>query len=321
MHDCTTLAEELQRLRSQHEAARLKLEIKRLQHAAGQPLLEIDSFREAADTASDRHEIEEARAESIRFSEGATMLAAASAKLIQELANEDEVLRLTSQQARELRMGLDGGGVSLFEVQAKEREVAETKARIAQLQSDLSRSQAEAQQNRRLQVETAQKIAALEVRLRRDVEEKQKTVLTAPVAGVVATISSLRPGRYLAANDVAATILPGDVPLMAEIWIPNTSMRRVKTLLPVRMKMKAYPYQQFGMLPGTLVSVDPDASENGAYRAWVEPARLTLEGAHGPERMGPGLALTAELVVDRRSVLDVILDPVRRLRRGYSISD
>src|SRR6059058_2007700 len=40
---------------------------------AGQPILEIDAFREAADAAQDRHELEQAKAESERYSENVRM--------------------------------------------------------------------------------------------------------------------------------------------------------------------------------------------------------------------------------------------------------
>jgi hemolysin D len=287
----------------------------------GQPILEIDSFREAADAAADRRELDQARTESIRYAESAAMLEKANQRLDDELASERQVLKLMKEQAGELREGFDGGAISIFEVQAKDRDVAETNAHLSQLESDVTRSQVEWRQDQRLYTETSMKIKELEIKLTRDVEIKQKTMLSSPTAGVVESIASQRPGRYVAANDVAATILPGDEPLMAEIWIPNTSMRRVRPELAVRMKLDAYPFQQFGILPGRLVSVDPDANESGAYRGWVQPERLTLGGAHGPETLRPGLALTAEIVVDQRTILDVILDPIRQLNRGFAIAE
>ncbi|HTR64010.1 MAG TPA: HlyD family efflux transporter periplasmic adaptor subunit [Candidatus Binataceae bacterium] len=286
---------------------------------AGQPLLELDSFRETADANQDRHELEQAKAESEKYSENARILEAATGNIKQELASEQQVATLVSKQVEELRGGFVGGGVSLFEVQIKERDLAETHARIAQLSSDLNRSEAEARQDRWNEAQTSQKIQGLEIKLARDSEIKQKTILRAPVAGTVAYIASLRPGRYLGSNEVAATIIPGSDPLLAEVWIPNDSMRRVRPSLPVRMKLKAYPYQQFGLLPGTLISVDPDANESGSYRAWIKPDRLTL-GGHNAERLRPGLALTSEIVVDQRTLLDVILDPVRRVGRGFALS-
>jgi hemolysin D len=288
---------------------------------AGQPILEIDSFREAADAAEDRHQVEAAKAESERYKESAGILEASTVNLKQELVNEQEALTLITQEAKELREGFDGGAVSQFEVLAKERDVADTQAHLAQLRSDLNRSEEESGQNRRLETESEQTIQAAQIKLTRDIEVKRKTILTAPTDGVVTFISSLRPGRYLAANDVAATLLPGNEPLLAEVWIPNGSMRRIKPQLPVRMMLNAYPYQQFGLLPGTIISVDPDANDAGAYRAWIKPDRLSLDGAHGPEALRTGLTLTAEIVVDQRSILDVILDPIRRVKRGFALAE
>jgi multidrug efflux pump subunit AcrA (membrane-fusion protein) len=288
--------------------------------SAGQPILEIDAFREAADAAQDRHELEQAKAESERYAENARMFDAAGINLKEELASEQQVLALLSQQVDKLRDGYRGGAVSLFEVQVKERDVSETRARIARLGSDLNRSENESSQNRRMKAETEQKIKGLEIKLSRDVEIKSKTILSAPSAGVVTYMGSLRPGRYLNPNDLAAAIVPGDEPLLAEVWIPNASMRRVKPGLRVRMKLQAYPYQQFGLLPGTLISIDPDADVSGTYRAWIKPDRLTMNGSRGPEQLRPGLALTSEIVVDERSLMDVVLDPMRRVRRGFALS-
>jgi multidrug efflux pump subunit AcrA (membrane-fusion protein) len=138
----------------------------------GQPILEIDAFRQAADTATDRHELEQAKAELQRYSENAQRFEAATGHIREALASEAEVMKLVSSQAGELREGYDGGAVSLFEVQVKERDLAEAQARIAQLNSDLSRSAADAQQNRWLEAQTAQKIKSLQIKLSRDMEVK-----------------------------------------------------------------------------------------------------------------------------------------------------
>jgi hemolysin D len=288
----------------------------------GQPIMELDSYRESADAAHAEHDIEEAKTELARYRRSALDLRAAVANLQEELVSAEQVGQLANEESRALREGYSDGAVSLFEVQAKEREAAEAAGKVAQIKSDLAHSQNEGQEDEKLAQETTEKIKGLEVELARNVEAQKKTVVVAPVAGAVTYINSLRPGRYLAANDIAATLYPTNAPLLAEVWIPNESIRRVRTLLPVRMKLKAYPFQQFGLLPGEVMSVDPDANDGGAYRAWIKPDRLTLYGREGPEKMRTGLALTAEIVVDRRTVLEVLLDPLRRLRRGArSISE
>ena len=285
---------------------------------AGQPILEMDSFRERADTARVTHEIAEAKAEAVRYRESAAAIDSATEHLKAELKSAQQIKDLMAEEAGAMQEGYQDGAVSLFELQAKQRELEEAQGKIAQLKADLSRSTNESAENRRHVGEIAEKIEALQSDLSRNIEAKQKTIVTAPIAGTVTYLNALRPGSYMAPNEVAATIYPGDEPLMAEVWIPNESIRRIKPSLPVRMKLKAYPFHQYGLLPGTVVSVEPDVNEAGAYRAWIKPDRLTLSGNDGPEKMRTGLALTAEIVVDRRTIMSVILDPLRRLRRGAS---
>ncbi len=284
----------------------------------GQPIMEIDSFRESADTARVSYEIEEAKTEAIRYRKSASALTLVASNIQDELNTAEQVQKLLSKEALAIDEVYREGAVSVFEVQAKQRELEEAEEKVAQLKSELNRSRDEGEEDLRLAVESDQKIKALNVDLSRNIQAKQKTVITAPIAGTVTYVSSLRPGRYLAANEIAATIYPSNEPLLAEVWIPNESIRRVKPFLVARMKLKAYPFQQFGLLPGKLVSVDPDVNDAGAYRAWIKPDQLTLDGAHGPETIRTGLVLSAEIVVDRRTIMNVILDPLRRLRRGAS---
>src|SRR5208283_418605 len=83
---------------------------------AGQPILEIDPFREAADAAADRHELEQAKGELARYTESAGMLESATANLAQEITSEQEVMKLMADQAEKMREGYRGGAVSMFEV-------------------------------------------------------------------------------------------------------------------------------------------------------------------------------------------------------------
>ena len=223
------------------------------------------------------------------------------------------------ESQRATHEGFDGGAVSLFEVQAKERDVADTQARIAQLKSNIDRSDEQSEQDRRLETESYQAIQTAQIKLTRDNEDEAKSILFGPHRRGC-HVHEFAPARSLSPPTTWPRLFFRQQPL-AEVWIPNDSMRRIKPQLPVRMKLNAYPYQQFGLLQGTIVSVDPDANEAGAYRASDQPDRLTLDGAHGPEALRTGLTLTAEIVVDQRSVLDVILNPIRRVKRGFALAE
>jgi len=286
----------------------------------GEDLLEVDSFRETAEVERVRRELGQAKAEADGYRDSARILASAANDIKQELAVSEQILSLGSKQTEALQEAYNAGAMALYVVETKEAEVAQTQAQLAQFRSDLNRAEAEGRRDEFAALGTDEEIKALTVELNRDIQARDRTVLKAPIAGTISYVNSLRPGRYLAANDVAATIVPSDEPLLAEVWIPNQSIRRVKPSLRVRMKLDAYPYQQFGLLSGTLISVDPDADDAGAYRAWIKPDGLMLLDSHGSETIRTGLALTAEIVVERQTVMSVLLDPFQRLRRGFRFS-
>lgn len=287
---------------------------------AGDPILEIDSFRESAEVAQVRHQLGEAKAEADGYKDSARILTGAAADIKQELVSSEEVLGLAVKQSQALDEAFKAGAASLFDVQEKEAVVAQTQSQMAQLRADLSRTEADRRKDQSAALEAYEKVKALTIELERDVQAKKRTVLIAPIAGTISFVNSLRPGLYLAANDVAATVVPSGEPLLAEVWIPNKSIRRVTPGLRARMKLDAYPYQRFGLLSGRLISVDPDADSSGAYRAWIRPDTTTLHDSHGVETIRTGLTLTAEIEVERRTVMSVLLDPFQRFKQGFEFS-
>jgi multidrug resistance efflux pump len=288
---------------------------------AGQPLLRIDSFRQGAEEARTQHTLDRARTEIQRYRETAHRLQASLAGLREELSRAERALVLRAEEEVAVRRLADDGLVARLEAAAREREVAEAQGRVARLRSDLLRSEEEVSRNERLAEEAEAQAFANAESHTESAEAMRRMVVTAPSAGTVTFLASERPGRHVRAEDVAAAVLRDGEPLYAEIRIPNPSMRRVHAGLPARLKFKAYPYQDFGILRGVLEEVEPDADESGAYRAWVRLEAFTLRGPRGPEPLRPGLLLSSEIVVDRRTVVEVLLDPYRRLRAGLTVSE
>ena len=103
------------------------------------------------------------------------------------------------------------------------------------------------------------------------------------------------------------------MPLQAEISVEGRDIGQVEVGQPVRIKFEAFPFQKYGTGTGAVrvVSQDtfaPDPKGEGAhrmpyYRVLVDviDTKLRLQ----PERihMIPGMAVTAEMKVGRRSVI------------------
>jgi multidrug efflux pump subunit AcrA (membrane-fusion protein) len=145
----------------------------------------------------------------------------------------------------------------------------------------------------------------------------QRARLVAPMNGTVTFLTVHGAGAVVREGDVVANLAPAGARLVAEVQIPNEHIAKVHPGLPVKLLIDAYPYQQFGVFDGTVLSVSPDAisGPNGDsyYRAVVVPTSTHL--GTGVD-LTPGLALEARIITDHRSVLALFLDPFKHTGGG-----
>jgi len=176
----------------------------------------------------------------------------------------------------------------------------------AEVNSALSAGETLAQQRARLQGERAY-------------------VLTAPIAGRVAALQTAA-GRTVDASVPLMEILPEGSALQALIYAPTRAIGFVRPGQEVRLLYDAFPYQRFGSFSGRIVSVSrvvidprqlaaPLAIEEPVYRVEVAPDAqgVAAFGEHMP--LQPGMTLTANIILERRSFLDWLLAPVRAVLR------
>jgi hemolysin D len=92
------------------------------------------------------------------------------------------------------------------------------------------------------------------------------------------------------------------------------------------MKLTAYPFQKYGMLEGAVRQVSADAQDRNstaevnakgtgelAYRAIIALDTDTLDGAGQRLRLVPGMHVSAEVHIGRRSVLEYLLSPLQKV--------
>jgi HlyD family secretion protein len=153
---------------------------------------------------------------------------------------------------------------------------------------------------------------------------RQLIVLSAPADSIVLEIANRTIGSVVREAETIFVLVPRDVPLQAEINVEGKDIGQVAVGQPVRVKFEAFPFQKYGTGSGVVrvVSQDtflPDTKGESThrtpapyYRVLVEitDAKLRLQ----PERiqMIPGMAVTAEMKVGRRSVISYFLYPLLR---------
>ncbi|MBD2259313.1 hypothetical protein [Pseudanabaena sp. FACHB-2040] len=80
------------------------------------------------------------------------------------------------------------------------------------------------------------------------------------------------------------------------------------------MRLETFPYQEFGLLQGTVESISPNSIQEQEL-GLVYPARIkidqtftTIQEQEVP--ITPGMAATAEIVTRQKTILSFLLDPI-----------
>jgi membrane fusion protein len=154
---------------------------------------------------------------------------------------------------------------------------------------------------------------------------QDRLTLTAPVAGVVGDVAA-RSGQHIEPDSSLVTIVPGTSAVEVQLYAPSRAIGFVRPGQDVRLMFDAFPYQKYGAGRGRVtwvsdVPTDPATLDPGL--GITEPVfriRVALEGglraeaARNPLR--PGMTLSANLLLEKRRLWEVFLDPVLRALRG-----
>lgn len=210
-------------------------------------------------------------------------------------------------------------------------ELQQTLAEAARLQAELTQREAE---GRKIQLESQQQIQQLEVditQLKGKIADTQNLLtsaktklqqrfLYASVNGVVSSLNVRNKGEVVQPGQTVAELAPQEAPLVLSAILPNREAGFVKVGMPVQVKLDAYPYQDYGIIYGKVTSISPDAQPDeklgSVYRVKVELDRNYVTDEHKRIQFKAGQTASADIVIRRRRIADMLLDPIRQLKKG-----
>jgi HlyD family secretion protein len=153
--------------------------------------------------------------------------------------------------------------------------------------------------------------------LRRD-----KVILTAPADAMVQDIAKLSQGSVAQAAEKMFTLVPLGTALDAEVQIDSLDVGHVKPGDVAHIKLDAFPFQKHGTLEAKVRTLSEDAfkrdtanAESGTDAYYVSRIDLgggKLKNMDPHARLLPGMTLTAEIVVGKRTVLSYLLWPLTK---------
>jgi hemolysin D len=122
-----------------------------------------------------------------------------------------------------------------------------------------------------------------------------------------------------------ATIAPQGAPLILRAQITSADSGFLKVGQPVKIKLDAYPFQEYGIVPGTIRWIAPNSkpaqgaapgSNAAVFDVEIELAQTTVQVANRTIALKPGQTANAEIIIRQRHVADFFLDPFRKLQQG-----
>ena len=156
------------------------------------------------------------------------------------------------------------------------------------------------------------------------VEAKRETVIKAPMTGVVTNVAVNR-GQSISADAQLAMVMPKGSGLHVELLVPTRAIGFVKPGQEVVLRYEAFPHERFGQYRGVITDIGrnvwtqgerigPLSAKEPVYRVDVKLERqgVTALGQEFPLR--PGMLVNADLLLEKRTLLEWIFEPVLQLK-------
>ncbi|MEE2024074.1 HlyD family efflux transporter periplasmic adaptor subunit [Alkalimonas mucilaginosa] len=154
-------------------------------------------------------------------------------------------------------------------------------------------------------------------------QHEQRSVITAPKAGVVSGILA-RPGHFMNAGSIILSLLPDGAELEAIVYVPTRAISFIDIGQEVRLRFHAFPYERFGVHHGLVHEISqavllPDEVidmqlTEPSYRVRVRLNAQQIMAYNRELPLRAGMTLDGDVITERRSLLQWLFDPIYSLK-------
>jgi HlyD family secretion protein len=160
------------------------------------------------------------------------------------------------------------------------------------------------------------RVKALEFQL------SQRTV-RAPISGIIYQFPIQKAGAVVQQGTPIAEIASQQSGLVLRAIMPTSDSAYIKKGLSAKLKFDAYPFQDYGVVAGEILSVSPTTSVKETTRGKVEAYKVEvginqtcLKNNNKCIPLHPGDTATAEVIVRQRRIIDFVIDPFKKMQGG-----
>jgi HlyD family secretion protein len=267
--------------------------------------------RRAAAEADASRQLSTIRSAQVQKSQLQAELAFASQKsqAMQSLASQGAVPRFDYIDTQNKVEGLQK------EIAIQDQTIEQARQAFQGAKNNASRLKSERQSEILTQIDKQQQeLTDLEGKFSQAREQQKQSTIRAGVAGTVYNVKVAKTGAAVHAGDELLSIVPAGEELLVEAKVPNQDIGFIKKGMRVKVKLATFPYQEYGMVEGSVSKISPNAV-NEKEAGMVFPVQVQLKQhsvrVKGQEvSLTPGMAATAEIITRQKTVLSFLLDPI-----------
>ncbi len=250
--------------------------------------------------------------------------------MTENIKSQEEVLTIRENILSKLKSLSEVGGLSRVKFLKEQQEVIQLKGRLASAKAELNKISASLNEaENRLQ----NTIASTKIDFTTKIEENVKQVaqlenqiseskltlsyqnIKSPVDGLVFDLQAEAPGYVVNSNLPILKIVPVDG-IVGRVFLSNKDIAFIKLGQNVKVRVDAYPYNEFGELEGEIESIGSDVLEpDETYSFYRFPVTVKLNKPYIEHKgkklpLMTGMSLSANIVLRRRPVISIFTERI-----------
>lgn len=128
-------------------------------------------------------------------------------------------------------------------------------------------------------------------------------ILKAPVAGKLSFAGIVQQNQNVAANQEIFIVNPGNANYFGEVQIPQYNMGKIRKGERTLVKLKSYPFEQYGMIRGRLTYISDAAYKDSVFIAKVSFEQFENKDPNRKIVLKNGMLADAEIITEESSLL------------------
>ena len=199
--------------------------------------------------------------------------------------------------------------------------IAQARSGIAEIEAEIDNARANFQLRAMEELNTvvAEK-SELEESLPRLEERVSRTLIRAPMDGIINQLNFRTPGGFVNTGDVILEMVPTGEALIVEAKIMPQDISRIRLDDSVRIRMSAYDSARYGSVDGRVIRISPDAvvdDQNGGMSHYL--VHVAIEGELVLDTgevvtFIPGMTATVDVLSGTRTVLEYFWQPLAKIQ-------